>query len=318
MLPRGGAAQGLPTIGFLHPATVEAYVANAAGFTHGLKEGGFTEATNVAIAYRFANGQLGDLAALAAELVREAPAVIIAGGAGAALAAAHATSAIPVVFVSGHDPLRLGLVASLTEPGRNVTGVTFETTGLIGRKLELVRALVPRARTIGYLGDSGASYGAVSAIARALAERRDEIVRASRAAGLQLVAAEIGTEHDYDTAFDTYVARRIDALVTGASATLANDAEEIVALAERNRIPTLFERRSDVVAGGLASYGDSRSEAWRLAGAYASRILGGAASANLPVVRSDKPELTINLRTAKALGLTIAPALIAQADDVIG
>ena len=316
-LPRSGAAQGMPKIGFLHPATVEAYVSNAAGFARGLKEAGFAEAANVAIAYRFANGQLGELATLAGDLVGEAPAVIVAGGAAAAMAAAHATSAIPIVFVTGHDPARLGLVASLAQPGGNVTGVTFATTGLVGRKLELIRALLPGAKMLGYLGDSGASYGDGAAVARAFAERKDEVVRISQAAGLQVLVAEIGTEHDYDTAFATFAERRVDALIVGASGILANDAEEIVALAERNRIPTLFERRSDVVSGGLVSFGDSRTEAWRLGAAHAGRILGGASPASLPVVRTGKPELAINLRTAKALGLAIDPALIAQADAVI-
>jgi putative ABC transport system substrate-binding protein len=316
-LPRGGVALGMPKIAFLHPATVEAYVSNAAGFARGLKDAGFAEAANVAIAYRFANGQLAELATLAGEVVGEAPAVIVAGGAAAAMAAAHATSAIPIVFVTGHDPARLGLVASLAQPGGNVTGVTFATTGLVGRKLELVRALLPRAETLGYLGDSGASYGADAVIARAFAERKDEAVHMSQAAGLQVLVAEIGTEHDYDTAFTTFAERRIDALIVGASAILANDVDEIVALAERNRIPTLFERRSDVVAGGLVSYGDSRAEAWRLGAACAGRILGGASPANLPVVGTGKPELAINLKTARALGLTVAPALIAQADTVI-
>jgi putative tryptophan/tyrosine transport system substrate-binding protein len=316
-LPRGGVAQGMSKIGFLHPATVEIYVSNAAGFARGLKDAGFAEAANVAIAYRFANGQLGELATLAADLVREAPAVIVAGGAAAAMAAAHATSTIPIVFVSGHDPARLGLVASLTKPGGNVTGATFATTGLFGRKLELIRALVPGVKTLGYLGDSGASYGANSIIARAFAARKDEMILASQAAGLQVVSVEIGTEHDYDTAFETFVARRVDGLIMGASAILANDAEEIVALAERNRIPTLFDRRSDIVSGGLVSYGDSRAEAWRLAGAYTGRILGGASPAGLPVVPTDKRELAINLRAAKAVGLAIAPSLIAQADVVI-
>jgi ABC-type uncharacterized transport system substrate-binding protein len=316
-LPRGGAAQGMPKIAFLHPTTVEAYVSNAAGFARGLKDAGFAEAANVAIAYRFANGQLTQLATLAGEIAGEAPAVIVAGGAAAAMAAAHATSAIPIVFVTGHDPARLGLVASLTRPGGNVTGVTFATTGLVGRKLELVRALVPGAKTLGYLGDSGAAYGAEAVIARAFAERKDEVVRTSQAAGLQVLIAEIGTEHDYDMAFSMFAERRVDALIVGASAILANDADEIVALAERNRIPTLFERRSDVVGGGLASYGDSRTEAWRLGATYAGRILGGATPANLPVVRTGNPELAINLRTAKALGLTVNPTLIAQADAVI-
>jgi putative tryptophan/tyrosine transport system substrate-binding protein len=316
-LPRRGVAQGMPKIAFLHPATVEAYVPNAAGFARGLKDAGFAEAGNVAIAYRFANGELGALAALAADVVGEAPAVIVAGGAAAAMAAAHATSATPIVFVTGHDPVRLGLVASLTEPGANVTCVTFATTGLIARKLEVIRALLPDVKTLGYLGDSGASYGADSAIARAFAERKDEMIRTSQAAGSQVLTAEIGTEHDYDTAFTMFAERRVDALIVGASAILANDADEIVALAERNRIPTLFERRSDVVSGGLVSYGDSRAEAWRLAAAYAGRILSGASPASLPVARTGKRELAINLKTAKGLGLTIDPALIAQADTVI-
>jgi ABC-type uncharacterized transport system substrate-binding protein len=316
-LPRGTAAQGMAKIGFLHPATVEAYVSNAAGFALGMKDAGFAEAANVAIAYRFANGDFRELPALAADLMREAPAVIVAGGAAAALAAAHATSAIPIVFVTGHDPVRLGLVADLAKPGGNVTGVTFGTTGLIGRKLELIRALVPGARTLGYLGDRGASHGAETVIARAFAERKNEMILASQAAGLEVVTAEIGTEHDYDTAFTMFAARRVDGLIVGASATLANDAEEIVALAERNRIPTLFERRSDVVSGGLIGYGDSRAEAWRLTGAHAGRILGGAAPASLQVAQTAKAELAINVRTANALGLTIDPGLIAQADVVI-
>jgi putative tryptophan/tyrosine transport system substrate-binding protein len=316
-LPRGASAQGMSRIGFLHPATVEAYVSNAAGLARGLKDTGFAEAANVAVAYRFANGQLGELVALAADLVREAPAVIVAGGAAAALAAARATSAIPIVFVTGHDPVRLGLVASSASPGGNVTGATFVTSGLVGRKLEVIRALVPGAKSLGYLGDGGASYGTDSVVASAFAERRNEMILASQAAGFRVLAAEIGTEHDYDTAFATFAERRIDALIVGASATLANDAEEIVALAERTRIPTLFERRSDVVSGGLISYGDSRAEAWRLAGAYAGRILGGAAPTSLPVVRTDKPELAINVRTAKALALAVSPGLIAQADLVI-
>jgi putative tryptophan/tyrosine transport system substrate-binding protein len=174
---------------------------------------------------------------------------------------------------------------------------------------------VPGARTFGYLADSGAPYGDDSSLAHALAERKNEMVLASRAAGFEVVTAEIGT--DYDSAFDTFADRRIDALLVGASAILANDAEEIVALAERHRIPTLYERRSDVASGGLISYGDSRAEAWRLGGVAVGRILGGASPAGPPVVPTDKRELAINLRTAKALSLTIDPGLIAKADDVI-
>jgi putative tryptophan/tyrosine transport system substrate-binding protein len=312
-----GQPQELPVIGFLHPAAVESYVSNAAGFARGLKERGFAEAQNVAIEYRFANGRLDQLAPLAVDLVRRPLALIVAGGAAAAIAAKAATSAIPIVLVSGFDPARLGLAASLSHPGGSVTGVTFTTAGLMSKKLGLLRELVPSATTIGYLAEDGRVYGSGSALSRAIEDLKTEMIAAAGASGCQVVVAEIDSDHDYHAAFDRFVEHRAGALIVAASAVLANDADEIIALAERRAIPTMFERRADVVAGGLISCGASRSDAWRQGGIYAGRILEGSKPADLPVMQSTRLELIINLPTAKSLGLTIPANLLAQADEVI-
>jgi ABC-type uncharacterized transport system substrate-binding protein len=312
-----GQAQELPVVGFLHAAAVESYVSNATAFAQGLKERGFAEAQNVAVEYRFANGRLDQLEALAADLARRPLAVIVAGGAAAAMAAKAATSTIPIVLVSGSDPVRLGLAANLSRPGGNVTGVTFTIAGLMGRKLGILRELVPRATTIGYLAEDQRAYAADSPIARAIAELKSEVLAAAGVSGWQVVIAEIGSDHDYGTAFDTFVEHRAGALVVAPSAVLANDADEIIALAERHKIPAIFERRADVVGGGLIGYGASRPEAWRQGGICVGQILKGAKPADMPVTQSDKLELTINLATAKMLGLTVPPTLLARADEVI-
>jgi putative ABC transport system substrate-binding protein len=316
-LPRAttGQAQELPIVGFLHAAAVESYVSNATGFAQGLKESGFAEAQNLAVEYRFANGHLDQLDALAADLARHPLAVIVAGGAAAAMAAKAASSTIPIVLVSGSDPVKLGLAASLSRPGGNVTGVAFTTAGLMAKKLGLLRDLVPGATTVGYLAEDGRGYAAGSAIAGTIEEHKSEMLAAAGA--LEVVVAEIGSDHDYGTAFDTFVERRAGALVVAPSAVLTNDADEIIALAERHKIPAIFERRADVVGGGLISYGASRREAWRQGGICVGQILKGAKPADLPVMQSVKLELTINLATAKLLGLTVPPGLLAQADEVI-
>jgi putative ABC transport system substrate-binding protein len=313
--PRASVAQELPMIGFLHFALVESYVSNAAGFAKGLKEQGYAEAQNVAIEYRFANGKRDELQPLAADLVGQKPAAIVAGGAAAALAAKAATSTIPIVFVTGSDPVGLGLVASAGHRGGNVTGVAFTTTGLMAKKLGLLRELVPRAARIGYLAEDGRAYPSGSAMARGIAERKRDMLATAGASSV--VVAEIGDDHDYGSAFETFVQGRVDALVVAPSAVLANDADEIIALAERNKIPTIYERRADVTGGGLIAYGASRTEAWRQAGIRVGQILGGARPADLPLVRSENLELTINQAVANALGLTVPASLLAQADDVI-
>ncbi len=198
-----------------------------------------------------------------------------------------------------------------------MTGVAFTTAGFMARKLGILRELVPQATTIGYLAEAGRAYASGSAISRVIEELKSEMLAAAGASGWHVVVAEIGSDHDYGTAFETFVERGAGALVVAPSAVVANDADEIIALAERNAIPAIFERRADAVGGGLIGYGASRTEAWRQGGIYAGQILKGAKPADMPVVRSAKLELSINLATAKALGLTVPPGLLAQADAVI-
>ena len=320
VLPRPTMAQPrqLPVIGFLHAATVESYASDAAaGFVQGLEESGFVEAQNLAVAYRFANGRPDQLATLVADLVCHPAALIVAGGAAAALAAKAATAAIPIVFVSGFDPAKLGLAAGLGRPGNNVTGVTFTTTGLMSKKLDLLRELVPRTTVLGHLAEDERAYASDSPLLRAIGELRSEMRAAAGALGWQVVVAEIGSDRDYEAAFAKLVERRADALVVAPSPVFAGDADDIVALTLRHEIPTMFERRADVAAAGLISYGGSRMEAWRQCGIYVGQILKGAKPADMPVVQSAKLELIINLTIAKSLGLTIPPSLLAQADEVI-
>jgi putative tryptophan/tyrosine transport system substrate-binding protein len=307
----------LPLIGLLHAATAESYAFDAAGLAQGLEEQGFVEAQNLAVDYRFANGQLDRLAMLAADLVGRPVALIVAGGAAAALAARAATAAIPIVVVSGFDLAGLSLAAREDRPGGNVTGVTFLTAGLMSKRLGFLRDLIPTTRTIGYLTEDDRAYAADAAVLRAIEERRGEMRAAAEAFGWQIVVAEIGGDRDYGAAFTKFGERRCDALVVAPSPVFANDADDIIALTLRDGIPTMFERRADVVAAGLISYGASRPESWRKGGILAGQILKGAKPADMPVVRSAKLELVINQTIAKSLGLTIPPTLLAQADEVI-
>lgn len=317
--PHCAAAQQrqLPAIGFLHAATVESYVSNAAGFAQGLEENGFVEAQNLAIEYRFANGRLDRLTDLAADLARRPLAAIVAGGAAAALAASAATATMPIVVVSGSDPVMLGLAATPSRPGANVTGVTFTTAGLTSRKLNILRDLVPGATTIGHLAEGGRTYAAGSPLRRAIEDLQSELRAAADASGWQVVTAEIGDDRAYETAFATFVQHRSHALLVAPSAVFASDADDIIALTLRHEIPAMFERRADVIAAGLVSYGASRPDAWRLGGAYVGRILKGATPADMPLLKSDRLELTINQTIAESLGLTIPPDLLAQADEVV-
>src|SRR5215470_8316871 len=320
VLPRAAIAQPrqLPVIGFVHAATVESYASDAAtGFVQGLGESGFVEAQNLAIVYRFADGRRDQLATLAADLVRHPVTLIVAGGAAAALAAKAATAAIPIVFVSVFDPAVLGLAAGLGRPGNNVTGDDTTTTGLMGKRLNLLRELVPRATAIGYLAEDGRAYASDSPLLRAIGELKSEMRAAAGALGWQVVVAEIGGDRDYEAAFAKLVERRADALVVAPSPVFASDVDDIVALTLRHEIPTMFERRADVAAAGLISYGGSRMEAWRQCGIYVGQILKGAKPADMPVVQLTKHELIINLTIAKSLGLTIPPSLLARADEMI-
>jgi putative ABC transport system substrate-binding protein len=318
-LPRRAAAQPaeLPVVGFLHAATVESYVSNATAFARGLLETGFAEAQNFAVEYRFANGQIDQLGMLAADLAGRSVALIVAGGAAAAVAAKAATSTIPIVVVSGSDPARLGLVASLSRPGGNLTGATFATTGQMSKKVGLLRALVPRMTAIGYLAEDARAYGSGSPILPALSGLRSEILAA--ASDLDVVVAEIGSdrERDYEMAFATFAEHRVAALIVAPSAIFASDADEIVSLTLRDQIPAVFPRRADAVAGGLIGYGASQADAWQQAGIRAGRILGGAAPGDMPVAQSTRLELVINMPIAKTLSLVMPPELVAQADELV-
>jgi putative ABC transport system substrate-binding protein len=319
-IPRVAATQPrqLPLIGFLHAATVESYASDATGFAQGLQESGFVEAQNLAVVYHFANGRFDQLPMFAADLVRRPVALIVAGGAAAGLAARTATATIPIVLVSGADQARLGLAASPSRPGGNVRGVTFISAGLMAKKLDLMRELVPQATTIGYLAEDGRAYASDSPLLRAIREDKSEILAAAGPLGWQVVVAEIGNDdRDYEVAFAKFVERRADALVVAPSAIFASDVDDIVALTLRHEIPTMFDRRADVIAAGLISYGASRTDAWRQGGIYVGQILKGANPADMPVTQSTKLELVINLTIAKSLGLTIPPSLLAQADEVV-
>lgn len=304
----------LPLIGFLHAAAAESYAFDAAGFAQGLEEQGFMEAQNLAVDYRFANGRLDRLAMLAADLVRRPVSLIVAGGAAAALAARAATATIPIVAVSGFDLVRLGLAARRDLPGGNVTGVTFITAGLMRKRLDFLRELVPGTRIIGYLTEDGSAYASEAALLRAIEDRKSEMRGAAEALGWQLVVAEVGSNRDYEAAFTEFGERHCDALAVAPSPVFANDADDIIALALRDGIPAMFERRADVVAAGLISYGASRPDAWRQAGIHVGQILKGAKPADLPVEQSVKLELVINQTIARSLNLTIPPTLLAQAE----
>jgi putative tryptophan/tyrosine transport system substrate-binding protein len=299
----------LPVVGFLNTATSDGYARMAAAFRQGLNEGGYIEGRNFAFEYRWAENQPDRLPRMAEDLVRHGASVIFAGGnTDAALAAQRATSTIPIVFAMGGDPVELGLVASLNRPGGNITGVTFLATALGPKKLELLSAVVPTAKTIGMIMGT--------TVATADAQLRDAEA-AARTLGLQIHVVRVSTDQDFETAFTSLNELRAGGLVIGADAFLNSRRDLLVALAARHSIPTVYPWREAVTTGGLMSYGASVSEAYRQAGIYAARILKGEKSTDLPVQQSSKVELAINLKTAKTLGLIFPLTLLGRADEVI-
>lgn len=300
---------GMPVIGFLSSQSPDTYAPFPAAFRQGLKESGFVDGENVTIIYRWAEGHTEKLAALAADLVRRQVAVISAtGGVNSAFAAKAATTTIPIVFNSGEDPVKAGLVASLNHPGGNITGVSWFSDEAGAKRLGLVHQLVPNARVVAVLANPQEPE-TVSNLAA--------IDAASRTLGLKLIVLDATTAADIEAAFGAMVKQRVDAAVVGTGAFFINQRAQIVALAAQYAIPCIHPDGAAAAVGGLISYGNVLADSYRRNGVYVGRILKGDKPADLPIDRSTKFEMVINLKTAKALGITVPPLLLATADEVI-
>jgi len=299
----------MPVIGFLNATSPDTYAERLRGFRQGLKETGYAEGENVAIEYRWAEGKDDRLPSLAADLARRRVAVIAATSTSAALAAKAAAAMISFVFLVGEDPVKLGLVASLARPGGNATGVNFYSNELTAKRLALLRELVPGAARVAVL---------VNPVnARVTETTLREMDLAARAMGLQIHVLNASTSREINTAFATFVRERPDALFAGLDPFLNSRRVQLVNLASRYALPATFSNRDMAEIGGLMSYGTDLADAYRQVGVYTGRILKGANPADLPVVQSTKFELVINAETARMLGLTVPPSLLATADEVI-
>jgi len=312
-LPLAARAQqtSVPVIGFLHPASagLEGFAPQLSAFHRGLGELDFVEGRNLSIEYRWANDRYERLPALAAELVQRQVAVIaVPAGTSAVLAAKAATQTIPIVFSIGSDPVDMGLVASLSRPGGNITGVTILSGLLVAKRLELLRELVPTASVIGLLVNPANSYAA--------AETKMAQVAASTL-GLQVVVGNVSKESDIDGALATIIQQQAGALLVGADVTFIPWSDRFVTLAARHKLLVSYAYREFATAGGLMSYGTNRADPYRQVGVYTGRILKGEKPGDLPVQQSTKVELVINLKTAKALGIELPMSLLMRVDEVI-
>jgi putative ABC transport system substrate-binding protein len=300
----------IPVIGFLSDRSPEATVDQVAAFRRGLAERGYVEGQNVAVKFQWAAGRYDRLPELAAELVRLNVNVLVAGGGTpTALAAQGATKSIPIVFIAGVDPVETGLVASLSHPGGNLTGVSQLINETVAKRFEILRQVAPAATSIAVLTNPN---NPVPASAELM-----EVQRAPQVLDVGVVILKAGTESEIDEAFATIAHQRYGALQVGVDAFFRTRRQQIVALAARYRVPTIYMFRESPAAGGLMSYGNDNNESARLVGIYTGRILKGDKPADLPVMQATKFQLVINLNTAKALGLTIPETLLATADEVI-
>jgi putative ABC transport system substrate-binding protein len=297
-----------PVIGFLGGGAPGASVLSTAAFHQGLSETGYVEGQNLTIEYRWAEGRFDRMPALAADLVGRKVDVIVAGAPPAAHAAKNATSTIPIVFVSGDDPVGDGLVASLARPGGNLTGVSFLTAELNPKRFELISELLPKAKVVALLENPN-----IPTTVRMM----PAVQEVARANGVQLHILKASTESEIDAAFAALVQRQAGALVVSADPFFASRRDQLVALAARYAVPVIYEFRTFATAGGLISYGASITAVYWQIGIYAGKILKGAKPADLPVVQPTAFELVINLKTAKALGITIPPSILSRADEVI-
>jgi ABC-type uncharacterized transport system substrate-binding protein len=300
----------MPVIGILGATTAQGYAAQVSAFLQGLKEVGFVEGRDVAIEYRWAEDQYDRLPALAADLVRRRVAVIATiGGNAASLAAKAATATIPVVFHGSLDPVKAGFVASLNRPGGNLTGLVTLNVDTGQKRLELIHEVVPAVTTMGLL---------LNPTNKVTAETQSKDLQAgARALGLQLRVLHASTERDFDAAFAALTQMRAGGLVIGTDGFFVSHSEQLAALTLRHATPAIFQYRAFAAAGGLMSYGGSVTDSYRLAGVFTGRILKGEKPADLPVQQSTKVELIINLKTAKAFGLTVPMSLLGRADEVI-
>jgi putative ABC transport system substrate-binding protein len=299
----------IPVIGFLSSASPKAYAGRVAGFCKGLNESGYIDGQNVTIEFRWAQGQCDLLPVFAADLVRQKVAVIVSsGGDIAALSAKAATSSIPIVTVSGSDPVKAGLIASFNRPGGTVTGASFVATELETKRLEILRDMVPTAAVIGIL---------INPTNPAAENRSKDLQMAARTLERNIHILNASTESDIETAFATLIQQRANALLVSTDSFFTSQRDRLVALAARHAMPTIYAWREFVEAGGLVSYGPSINEVYREVGIYTGRILKGEHPADLPFLRPTKFELVINLKTAAALGLKVPPLTLALADELI-
>jgi putative tryptophan/tyrosine transport system substrate-binding protein len=316
----GGAAAGwplsarsqqpaMPAVGFLHPTSLESFAENLRGFRQGLKEAGYIEGENVAFEFRWADGQLDRLPELAIDLVRRRVAVIATASPPAAFAAKKASATIPIVFGMAQDPVKLGLVASLARPGGNLTGINFLLTELAAKRLELLRELVPAAKRVAVLVNPAQASNTESTL--------QEVEAGAQPMGLEIRVLSVNTTGEIDAAFKGFEHERPDAIFVGSGTLFTGRRVQLTQWAAHHRMPASYAGREYVEAGGLMSYGSNTTDAFRQCGAYVGRILKGAKPEDLPVVQSSRFELIINAQTARILGLTVPPTLLARADEVI-